>query len=210
MLHSSRFRPCFSLRATLPAINSTRLGWQTFVSSFLVPPDKLLTSGNYHAILLHGRQSLSSSHLERLFWAFGPLRTNAACANSFRICTYKNGAAISFRISTYEKRGRGWGGRFCPARYCPSVSEPVEPVASRHFLAASSSEKAPASFTDPCEVGPPFGSRVTTQWSPFCHPRNLPTRLDILMGRDSFPSGAWGVYSGSREAHSCNFLVRGF
>ena len=109
MLHSSRFRPCFSLRATLPAINSTRLGWQTFVSSLLVPPDKLLTSGNYHAILLHGRQSLSSSHFERLFWAFGPLRTNTACANPFRISTYKNGAVISFRISTYEKR-RGGGG----------------------------------------------------------------------------------------------------
>src|SRR5579864_3393031 len=113
--------------------------------------------------------------------------------------------------SALTKKGvGGGGGRFCPARYCPSVSEPVEPVASRHFLAASSSEKAQASYTDHCEVGPPFGSRVTTQWSPFCHPGNLPTRLDILMGRDSFPSGAWGVYSGSREAHSCNFLVRGF
>src|SRR5579862_949272 len=63
-------------------------------------------------MLLHVRPRLSSSRLETLFWAFGPPRPNTPSANSFRICTYKSGAAISFRISTYEKRGGGGGSRF--------------------------------------------------------------------------------------------------
>jgi hypothetical protein len=125
----------------------------------------------------------------------------------------KKRAAIFFRTNTYEKTGVGVATPFlCPNGFVnfagPPKNDQVGYVSRGTCLLRPRSHSK--SHRPRLRLRKILDAPFVNFWSSVSPARNLPTTPLILLLRDSVPLFTMGVYSGSREANSCNSPHRGF